>query len=293
MIGSLLLAALSIGARRRAVVQSPPSLSVVDVAGSPDRSPGSDDGAAGAARFSSPRGIAYDPTSSSIILADTGNHRIRRIANGQVTTLAADARFRNPHGLAVDGTGRIWICDTGNHTIRRIERDGSVVTVAGAAGVDGSSDGSPLAARFRFPEGITIESESSVLVADTGNHALRRITSAAVTTVATATPLRYPSGIVVDPAANVWVADRGNDAVRRISTTGAETIFTGFRAPAAVTFSSDSIYVADSCHQSIRRISGETLAEGFLFPYGLAAGNGELLIADTRHHVIRALRGLR
>ena len=306
LIALLLLSAVSPSgfARRRAVGPATPQ--IIDLAGS--RLAGAVDGPAASARFSSPRGVAFDALTQSIVVADTANHTIRRILNGEVTTIAGAAlqagitdgaagaaRFRLPHGLAVDANGRIWICDTGNHAIRRLDRDGTVSTIAGAAGSAGDADGAPRNARFRFPEGIAIESDGSVIVADTGNHRVRRLTSDAVTTIATATPLRSPSGVAVGRDGTLYVAERDGDSVRVISPGGGESAIGGvLRAPASVVLIGTTGYVADSCNQRVRRLSsGESVIDRLLFPYGLATGNGDLLIADSRHHAIVALRGLR
>ena len=98
---------------------------------------------------------------------------------------AADARFQNPHGLALDLYGNLYIADTGNHTIRKITPAGSVTTLAGTAEQPGSTDGTGAAARFNAPQGVAVDPAGNVYVADTGNHTIRKITPAgSVTTLA-------------------------------------------------------------------------------------------------------------
>ncbi len=291
-LGAIIVVLTLAGAVRRRAVAHPSPPMLVPVAGSGIA--GAGDGAVATARFSSPRGIAFDRIADTIVVADTANHAIRRIANGQVTTIARGLRL--PHGIAVDAQGRVWICDTGNHAIRRIEQDGTLTVIAGAIGTPGESDGSPLAARFRFPEAIVVESDTSVIVADTGNHKLRRITADRVTTIATASPLRSPSGVALDAASNLYVAEREANAVRKIAANGIESIVVAdLLAPNGIAIVGNALYAADSCRHAIRRIPGDAIAGGLAFPYAVAAGDGdgELLIADTRHHVIRALRGVR
>src|SRR6185437_16246611 len=109
----------------------------------------------------------------NVYVSDTGNDSIRKITpGGVVTTLAglagaggvgtADgegflARFYNPSGLAVDGSGNIYIADTKNDLIRMINPLGLATTIAGVAGVTGSSDGTGSAAKFSGPQGIALD----------------------------------------------------------------------------------------------------------------------------------------
>lgn len=307
LIALLCAGVLICGARRRRAVGHPstPPVTVVLVAGS--GMAGAVDGDAASAQFSSPRGVAWDPLRRSIVVADTANHTIRRIENGQVTTIggapleagardgvAAEARFRLPHGIAVDATGRVWICDTANHAIRRIETDGTTSTIAGAAGNAGDTDGAAASSRLRFPEGIAIDSDGSVIVADTGNHKLRRITGDGVATIPTASPLRSPSAVAFGRDGALHVVERENRAVRRIARDGVEsTVAAGLHTPAGIAVLEET-YVADACDHTVKRFPGGTVVvDGLSFPGGLAPGDGEVLIADTRHHAVRALRGVR
>jgi len=172
------------------------------------------DGNGAAAAFHTPSALALDHL-GNLYVADTGNHAIRKIApDGTVTTLAgggqpgyADgqgraARFNGPVGVAVDDAGIVYVADTYNDRIRRIDAAGNVTTVAGAGG-PGDGDGAALAARFDTPGGVAVTRDGTLFVADTGNHAIRRIgKDGAVTTVAVPPEherrpaLRRPGGIV-------------------------------------------------------------------------------------------------
>lgn len=139
------------------------------------------------------------------------------------------ARFRDVHGLAFDAAGNLYVADTGNHTIRRISATGVVTTLAGSAGESGSADGTGAAARFSFPRGLAVDAGGNVLVADTGNHTLRRITpTGVVTTIAGAAGqagntdgplatarLDTPQGITVDASGTIYV-HAGLNGIRRI-----------------------------------------------------------------------------
>ena len=141
------------------------------------------------AQFNAPRGVAVDPL-GNVIVADTGNHVVRRVTKtGVVTTIAGEpgvagsndgignaAHFNAPFGITVARDGNIYVADTGNHTIRRVTPAGVVTTIAGHAGEPGSADGDGIAARFAGPVGIVAKNDGTLIVADTSNHTIRRIT---------------------------------------------------------------------------------------------------------------------
>lgn len=179
-----------------------PANVVTTVAGTPTN-PGSVDGSLESARLNGPRAIATD-TAGNVYVADTANNTIRKIGSGNsVTTIAGTAgvtghadgtgtaaTFNAPQGIVVDGGGNVYVADTGNHTIRKIAATTNVVTtltgVAGTAGsLDGTGTSTTTGARFNSPRGIDIDLNGNLIVADTGNHKIRKVTTAgAVTTVA-------------------------------------------------------------------------------------------------------------
>lgn len=156
-------------------------------------SPGSEDGLGPEARFRGPAEAAVSRDGRFALVADTGNHTIRRIdlPTGRVTTLAGlaglpgaadglgpEARFYHPYGLALSRDGAFaLVADTGNHTIRRLDLEtGRVSTVAGQAGLSGDSDGAGPEARFYCPHGLALNpGDAFALVADYCNHAIRRL----------------------------------------------------------------------------------------------------------------------
>lgn len=153
------------------------------------------DGTGEAARFGDVRGLAAD-LDGNLYVVDY--HAIRKVTpGGAVTTLAGryssgsedstgtDARFYEPNALAVDAAGNVYVADTGNHTVRKITPAGVVTTLAGTATAYGHADGSGAAARFNYPKGLTVDAAGNVIVADSWNFVLRKITpGGAVTTVA-------------------------------------------------------------------------------------------------------------
>ncbi len=150
---------------------------------------GSYDGTGAGARFCDPWGVAAGGA-GSVYVADTGNHTIRRVtASGVVTTLAglaahpgstdgtgSAARFGSVYAVAVDGVGNAYVADAGYSTIRKVTPAGVVTTLAGLAGASGSTDGTGSEARFCEPWGVAVDGAGNAYVADTYNHAVRKVT---------------------------------------------------------------------------------------------------------------------
>jgi sugar lactone lactonase YvrE len=206
------------------------------------------------AQFNAPYGVAAD-ASGNVYVADTGNNLIRKIsAAGTVTTLAGSAgqagyadgqgtqaRFNAPYGIALGRNGNLLVADTLNHAVRSITPEGAVSTLAGMAQVAGASDGAAGAARFYLPYGIAVASDGTVFVADSGNHAIRKISPAGmVVTVAglagtsgsadgpgTTARFNSPQGIALDANGTLYIADTLNATVRRLGLDGQVTTVAG------------------------------------------------------------------
>jgi sugar lactone lactonase YvrE len=204
---------------------------------------------------------------------------------GAVDGPAAASRFDDPFGVAVDRRGTIYVADAGDsNRIRTIAPDGTVATVAG--GKEGFQDGIGAAAAFHTPSGLAFDHEGNLFVADTGNHAIRRIAKdGTVTTLAgdgtpgdqdgigRAARFHGPVGIAVDDAGTVYVADTYNDRIRRIGRDGSVTTIAGsgkpgnldavgaaasFDTPSALAVTTDgTLYVADTGNNAIRRIGAD------------------------------------
>jgi hypothetical protein len=257
---------------------------------------GSADGTGAAARFWTPWSVATD-SAGNVYVAD-GNDTIRKITpTGVVTTLAgtfgtvgstdgvgAAARFYLPEGVATDTAGNVYVADTYNDIIRKITPNGVVTTVAGTAGVTGSTDGIGSAALFSYPQDVATDGAGNLYIADGGN-TIRKITPAGVVTTlagmagvagsadgtGAAARFNYPLGVATDSAGDVYVADFYNDTIRKVTPTGVVTTLAG---TAGMTGSAD----------------GMGVAARFYSPHGVAVdGFGNVYIGDTDNDIIRKI----
>jgi sugar lactone lactonase YvrE len=249
-----------------------PAGAVTTLAGSPGVI-GSADGQGSAARFNAPRGIAVD-AAGTVYVSDTENNTIRKITpaglvstfagvagtSGSVDGAGSGARFDSPIGLAVDAGGNVFVADSSNVTIRKITPDGNVTTFAGLARSQGFADGVGTAARFRFPEGLAIDSAGNLYVANDYDGTIRKITPGRLVTtlagthadpktfgsignadgVGPAAGFSFPLGIAVDGAGNVYVTDTDNYTIRKITPDGTVTTIAGSIHQAAGTDGSGS-----------------------------------------------------
>ena len=203
--------------------------------------------------------------------------------DGVLDGAALTSRFSDPYGVAIGPRGAIYVADGGEaNRIRVVQPDGAVSTLAG--GKEGFVDGLGTAAAFNTPSAIALDHLGNLYVADTGNHAIRRIApDGAVTTLAgngspgyldgigRAAQFNGPVGIAVDDAGIVYVADTYNDRIRRIAQDGTVTTLAGTGKP--------------------NLFDGPGTAAAFDTPSALAVDHdGNLYIADTGNNAVRRLR---
>lgn len=215
-------------------------------------------GSGPSARFRSPKGVAVNSTGTAVYVADAGNHTIRSLTVTGTTTITVNvalvaggsqvpgdvdatgtgARFRDPSAIAVDNADRLYVADTGNHKMRKIV-SGVVTTLAGN-GTAGNANGSGTAAQFSSPQGVTSDSTgANIYVGDTGNHLLRKVTSAGVVTTLAGTGTSGAADGAGTAASfsglqeltlqngNLYVADTANHTIRLVSTAGLTSLYAG------------------------------------------------------------------
>jgi sugar lactone lactonase YvrE len=223
---------------------------ITTVAGSDDSGQEGDGKAATNAQLNLPKGVALD-SSGNMYIADTSNHKIRKVdTNGIITTLAGTgnygfygegidakkAMFMYPSGIAVDKAGNVYVADTSNNRIRKIDTNGMITTIAGAGGSGVGQEGVPAtAALLKSPSGINFDYEGNLYIADTGNHRIRKIdTNGIIKTIAgtgfagiggegveaAIAPLKFPSGVAVSESGSIYIADTSNNRIRKVDTNG-------------------------------------------------------------------------
>jgi hypothetical protein len=272
--------------------------------------PGNADGMNGQARFDYPSGVAVD-TNGNLYVADQVNSTVRKMTtdgtNWTVSTIAGSAgnygsangtngvaRFYYPSGVAVDMAGNMYVADQVNSTIRKLtplaSSNWAVTTIAGTAGVNGSTDGTNNTARFYWPSDLTVDASGNIFVADTFNNSIRKIspvgTSFVTTTICGLASVNgsvdgtnntalfdAPGGIALDAAGNLLVADSYSSVVRKITPVGTNWVVNTIGGLAYVTGATD----------------GTNSTARFDAPYGVCVGgNGVVYVADTYNQTIRA-----
>ena len=267
------------------------------------------------AELNQPYGVAVD-TTGNIFILDLGNNRIRKVdTSGNISTLVGNgtpgyagdgaastkAEIGDPLGIAVDGSGNLYIADTFNNVIRKVDGSGNISTFAGNHKQGYSGDGgAATSAMLSHPWGVTADASGSIYISDTGNDVIRKVAAnGVITTVAgtgvsgysgdggaaTSARLQSPWGLAVDTAGNLYIADWSNHAVRKVTAGGVISTIAGnghggfwgdygtpaaasvLNYPSAVAVNSTGIYIADSFNSRVRLLRqvvglGPTIGSG-------------------------------
>ncbi|MDQ4142406.1 MAG: right-handed parallel beta-helix repeat-containing protein [Actinomycetota bacterium] len=199
------------------------------------------------ARLNNPEGVALD-AAGNLYITDAGNHRVRKVSSGTITTVAGGgspaagigdggaataAKLASPRDSAIDGAGNLYISDVNNRRIRKVvpgsdgvlDGDETINTVAGNGEAGYSGDGGPAtSAQLSLPQGIAVDPGGNVYIADSDSHVVRRVDSSGTIWTAAGTgwqgfsgdggqaiyaELANPQGMDIDPKGNLLIADRG------------------------------------------------------------------------------------
>jgi uncharacterized protein (TIGR03437 family) len=246
MSATILIAGVSVTVTQPAAGPPPTTAYTIHtVAGNGGYGYSGDGGSATTAEVYHPAGVAMDPA-GNLYIADTDNQRIRKVANGIITTVAGNgvlgfggdngpatsAQFWSPQGVAVDSAGNLYVADTNNSRIRRVS-NGVITTVAGNGASGYTGDGGPaISAQLNQPMGgVAVDSAGNLYIADTDNDRVRKVSNGVITTfagngtygfsgdggLATSAQLFNPLGVAVDSAGNLYIADSDNNRVRKVS----------------------------------------------------------------------------
>lgn len=253
------------------------------------------------ASLDSPTGIASD-LAGNIYIADTVHNTIRRIdRNGIITTIAGNglrgysgnggpavqASLNRPEGITVDAGGNLFISDTMNNRIRKVDASGVITTVAGSGIAAYSGDGlQATLASLSAPEGLAMTPDGELLIADAGNHVVRRIDrSGSISTMAgigiagigldnvpaKASLLDHPESLAVATGGAVFIADTNNHRIRKVLIDGTITTVAGIGSagnsgdgglatsaalnyPESIAITGQRLFVGDSHNRKIRVI---------------------------------------
>lgn len=258
------------------------------------------------AQLYSPLGLALSPSGTMLYIADSGNHRVRKVETGYWDILTAagngsgdyrgdggqatNASLRATSGLAVDGLGRLFIADKLNHRVRMVDVDQTITTVAGGtkAGYDGDG-GVATQAYLKSPEDVVVDGGGVIYISDTGNRRIRIVDpqTGVISTIAGNGKRRRPTegddgpalgasfepyGIALDGSGGLVMVDQYNHRICRLD------LDTGHLATIA---------------GSGRGFAGDgDLAEGAKLsrPSGVAVSStGDIFIADTGNRRVRRI----
>jgi uncharacterized protein (TIGR03437 family) len=271
----------------------------------------------GLVTLSHPGGLAFDPT-GNLLISDTNNFVVRKLAltTGVFTTvagtagqagfagdggLASNANLNNPFGLAVTQAGAIYIADRDNFRIRTVNSTGTISTAAGNGALISSQNGIPAdLATLLDPFGVSFDYTGSMLIADTDNNIIRRMTGGTVATIAgtgaeeegldgpaTKAGLYGPFSVNADTSNNYYVADADASpgTVRKIASGSISTLpVAGLNIPTqAIPDSSGNLWIADFNNNRILRDANGSIAQlPILSPGGIALdGAGNLYVTET------------
>ena len=235
--------------------QAPPVFNISTIVGSAGGGFSGDSGPAASAQINDPCALLVDG-SGNIYIGDQLNYRVRKISGGvggNISTVvgtgtagdtgatgnggaATSAQIRTPCGLALDGSGNLFLADTGNHEVKKVTTGGTITIVAGTGTGGFAGNNHPgTQAQFNNPVGLAVDTAGNLYIADSGNNQIRVLNTASNMSAyagnatagyfgdggpAGAAELDNPTDIAFDGAGNLYVADTNNGVIRKITPGG-------------------------------------------------------------------------
>ncbi|MGA3236246.1 MAG: hypothetical protein ABSG03_08085 [Bryobacteraceae bacterium] len=301
---------------------------IAAVAGNGTQGFSGDGGPATAAQLNNPSGVAVD-AAGNLYISDTDNQRIRKVANGVITTLAGNgtagfsgdngpatgAELNLPVGVAVDSSGNLYISDSYNNRVREVA-NGMIATIAGNGGSGFSGyNGPATSVPLDSPSGIAVDSAGNLYISvGFYESAVLKVSNGVVSVVAgngstgfsgdngpaTSAELWEPGGVAVDSAGNVYICDGTNQRIRKVSNGVITTIagngtegFSGDNGPAFNAQLSGPAGVAVDSSGNVYIADGGNGRIRLLTPAGSPAitANGIVNAADPATHGVQVVPG--
>jgi len=233
------------------LAQSGTTYVITTIAGNGTQGYDGDGGPATSARLDRPYGVAVDKA-GNVYFSEPSNQRVRKVSvSGVITTVAGtgaqgslgdggpaiSAMLSQPSGIAIDGSGNLYIADLGSNSVRKIDTGGRITKFAGAGSAGFGGDGGPSTEAFlNGPTDVAADASGNVYIADKSNYCIRKVDTNGIITTAAGKPgflgsagddgpalsatLNNPKGVALDGAGNLFIADTLNGRIRKVFANG-------------------------------------------------------------------------
>jgi DNA-binding CsgD family transcriptional regulator/sugar lactone lactonase YvrE len=230
-------------------------------------------------------GLAVDGA-GNLFIADTYNNRVRKVTPGGIISTVLPAL--EPRGIAIDEQGNIFLAETEANQVEKLDPSGALSIVAGTgrAGYVGDK-GTAISAELSAPEGLAVDREGDLYIADAGNDVVRKVTregkiftfagngisgSGGDGGLAVKAELNLPTGLAVDSHGILYIADSANNKIRKVDLAGTISTLAGtaqagplgdngpaataqLNSPVALAVdSAGNLYIADQGNNRVRLI---------------------------------------